>query len=160
MEAGNVLRALVFVILGKGLTHVCVPYITGTGAFSFASKMKIIETSLFLVSVYIGTRYFGLIGAALGAGVGYMAAGIGRLIFMCRDAELALSDTAPYAFRPTVAVIPGILLAQLIAGAVEWNNIIETATVLCIVCISYAGCSLVVQRDLVDILIQKILRAK
>ncbi|XOF35363.1 MAG: oligosaccharide flippase family protein [Candidatus Electrothrix sp. YB6] len=158
-ESGNVLRALVFVTLGRGLTHICVPYITGTGAFSFASKMKIFETSLFLVSVYIGTKYFGLIGAALGAGTGYMAAGIGRLIFMCWDAGVAFSDAAQYVFRPTIAVLPGVLLAQLVASAAAWHNVIELTAILGIICISYAGCSLLVQKELLDVFIRKILHA-
>jgi O-antigen/teichoic acid export membrane protein len=155
-----VLQALIFVTLGKGLTHACVPYILGTGAFSFASRMKAAETIIFLFSVYIGTRYFGLIGAALGAGAGYMIAGIGRLTFICRDTELPFSAITRHLLLSTAAVIPGVVIARYVADTVTWHSIAETATILGIAGVSYAGCSLVLQKNLRDILIQKVLRAK
>ncbi|MCI5145394.1 MAG: hypothetical protein D3923_07645 [Candidatus Electrothrix sp. AR3] len=159
-SSSSVLQALMLVTLGRGVTHVCVPYIIGTGAFSFASRIKFVETLIFLISVYIGTLYFGLIGAALGAGIGYMVAGIGRLIFMCRDAELSFFRTVSYMLFPAAAVIPGVLIAQIFANTVTWNKIVETIVLLCIVCISYAGFSFFIQRNLKDILFQKVLRSR
>jgi O-antigen/teichoic acid export membrane protein len=155
-----VLQALIFVTLGKGLTHACVPYILGTGAFSFASKMKIAETLIFLCCVYLGTRYFGLIGAALGAGAGYMSAGIGRLIFICRDTKLPFSDILKYLLLSTITVIPGVVIARYVADTVTWHSIAETIAILGIVGVSSVGCSLILQKNLWDILIQKVLRSE
>lgn len=148
-----ILQALIFVTLGKGLTHVCVPYILGTGAFSFASKMKIAETLIFLCSVYIGTRYFGLIGTALGAGTGYMAAGIGRLIFICRDIALPFSAIIRYLLLSTVTVIPGIVIARYIADIVTWHRMFETGFIVGVSMIGYLGCSFIVQKKVVNLLV-------
>ncbi len=158
--SGQVLRALMFVTLGKGITHICVPYIIGTGAFSFASRMKLVETIFFLAGVYVGAHYFGLIGAALGAGGGYMVAGIGRLTFMCRKNDLAFLRIAGYSLLPAAAVLPGVLVAKFLATFVTWHRVVETTVVLLISCVGYAGLSLLLQRNLVDAFRQKILKKK
>jgi O-antigen/teichoic acid export membrane protein len=147
-QSGEILRFLMIVTLGKGLTHVCVPYILGTGAFSFASRMKFFETACFLGSVYIGTRHFGLVGAALGAGMGYMVAGIGRLIFICRDADLNFFSVIGYLLRPMLAAFPGILFGMLLTDAVAWHRTVETGTILVSFCICYAVFSFFMQRNL------------
>ncbi|MDM8554713.1 oligosaccharide flippase family protein [Desulfococcaceae bacterium HSG7] len=152
-----ILQVLMLVTLGKGVTHVCVPYIVGTGAFSFASRMKLAETVLFLIVVYLGTRYFGLMGAALGAGTGYMAAGIGRLIYMCRKSNIKFLRVSRYTLIPVMAVLPGILAANFMANTVTWHRNIETVTILTITCVSYAGFSLLLQRNLADVFFRKIL---
>lgn len=156
-EAGIVLQALVFVTLGKGFTHVCVPYILGTGAFSFASKMKIIETVIFLSAVYVGTRYFGLLGAALGAGIGYMFAGVGRLVFMCRDTNLSFFTMLYYTLLSFLAVLPGILVGVVLAYAFTWHPVIEAGIILVSVCVGYAGGSFFLQRNLITLFFQKVL---
>ncbi|MCI5123033.1 MAG: hypothetical protein D3925_00790 [Candidatus Electrothrix sp. AR5] len=155
-EAGLVLQALIFVTLGKGLTHVCVPYILGTGAFSFASRMKIFETFIFLIFVYLGVQYYGLTGAALGAGVGYMTAGIGRIIFLCFDTDLSFFRIGNYFLLPIGAMLPGVLIATYLAKRVTWYQPFETVVVLLIVCFGYIGGSFLVQRNLVDIFLKKI----
>ena len=155
--SGNILKFLMVVTLGKGLTHVCVPYILGTGAFSFASRMKIFETALFLGSVYIGTRYFGVVGAALGAGMGYMAAGIGRLIFISWDTGLSFLRVISYLLPPVIAVSPGILIGILLTDAIAWHRTVETGIILVSVCTGYAGVSFFVQRKLVDSFFKKVL---
>ncbi|MCI5223496.1 MAG: hypothetical protein D3924_12710 [Candidatus Electrothrix sp. AR4] len=154
LESGVVLKFLMLVSLGKGLTHVCVPYILGTGAFSFASQMKLVETLIFLVSVYVGTLYFGLTGAALGAGTGYMVAGIGRLIFMCRDSGLSFVHIIKYALLPSLAVIPGVLTAIFLTNAVTWHRTVETGVIVLIICGGYAGFSFFVQRNLISLFSQ------
>ncbi|MCI5131643.1 MAG: hypothetical protein D3904_08985, partial [Candidatus Electrothrix sp. EH2] len=156
-KSGVVLRFLTVVTLGKGLTHVCVPYIFGTGAFSFASRMKIVETLIFLGAVYVGARYFGLIGATLGAGIGYMVAGMGRLIFICRDSGLKLFNIISYSLRPVLAVFPGILIGILLTNALAWHRIVETGLIVVSVCVGYAGISFFVQRRLIDLFFQKVL---
>lgn len=156
--SGQVLRALMFVTLGKGLTHICAPYIIGTGAFSFASRMKLVETILFIAGVYFCTHYYGLIGAALGAGGGYMVAGIGRMTYMCRKNDLPFFRIAGYALLPVAAVLPGVLAAKILATFLTWHRVAETTVVLVISCIGYAGLSLFLQRSLVDAFVQKILK--
>ncbi len=156
-ESGDILRFLTVVTLGKGLTHVCVPYILGTGAFSFASRMKFFETICFLGGVYIGTRYFGLVGAALGAGMGYMVAGIGRLIFICRDAGLNFFRVVYQLLPPVFAVLPGILIGMLLTDAVAWHRTIETGVVLLSACTGYVVMSFFVQRKLIKLVYRKLL---
>ena len=153
--AATILKALVFVMLGKGLTHICVPYIIGTGSFSFASRMKIFETFIFLASIFIGIKYFGLTGAALGAGIGYMTAGIGRLIFICRDADLHFFHIVGYILFPSIAVMPGVLIAKYIVEQVTWHKAIETTFAFFIVCVIYIGFSFLIQRNLVNICFRK-----
>jgi len=155
IDAVPVLQCLMLVTLGKGLTHVCVPYIIGTGAFGFASRMKFCETIFFLAGVYMGTRYFGLTGAALGAGTGYMIAGMGRMIFMCRENNIALTRAAFYSFLPVISVIPGVLIAMCLVKVFAWHQNIETIAALIIVSVSYVGISFIVQKNLVEILIRK-----
>ena len=157
MESGSILKFLMVVTLGKGLTHVCVPYILGTGAFSFASRMKIFETIFFLGSVYIGTRYFGVIGAALGAGMGYMVAGIGRLVFMSRDAGLSFFRVVYYLLPPVFAVLPGILIGMLLTNAVAWHRTVETGIILVSVGVGYVAMSFFVQRKLIKVFYRKVL---
>lgn len=156
-RSGVVLRFLMVVTLGKGLTHVCVPYILGTGAFSFASRMKIVETLIFLGAVYIGARYFGLIGATLGAGIGYMVAGMGRLIFICRDSGLKFLSIIHYSLRPVLAVFPGVMVGVFLTNMLAWHRIVETGLILLSVCVGYAGVSFFVQRSLIDLFFQKVL---
>ncbi len=159
-QSGGILRFLMVVTLGKGLTHVCVPYILGTGSFSFASRMKCFETIFFLGSVYIGTRYFGVVGAALGAGMGYMVAGIGRLIFICRDAYLNFFSVVYQIVPPVFAVLPGILIGMLLTDAVTWHRTVETGIILVSVCIGYAGLSFFVQRKLIVTLLRVVFRSR
>ncbi|MDU9050281.1 MAG: oligosaccharide flippase family protein [Candidatus Electrothrix sp. Rat3] len=156
-QAGIVLNALVFVTLGKGLTHVCVPYILGTGAFSFASRMKIAETSVFLVSVYCGVRFYGLTGAALGAGVGYMTAGVGRIIYLCLDAGLSFFRISTYIILPIGAILPGVLIATYLSGQVTWHHSVETIIALLIVCLGYIAGSFLVQKKMVVMFFKKIM---
>lgn len=159
-QSGGVLRFLMVVTLGKGLTHVCVPYILGTGSFSFASRMKCFEAIFFLGCVYIGTRYFGVVGAALGAGMGYMVAGIGRLIFICRDADLSFFSIISELTTPALAVLPGILIGMLLTNAVTWHRTVETGIILVTVCTSYAGVSFFVQRKLIVSLLRIVFRSR
>jgi len=155
-EAGSVLRALVFVTLGKGLTHVCVPYILGTGAYSFASRIKTMETLIFLLSVYLGVRYYGLTGAALGAGGGYMIAGIGRVIFLCLDTGLPLLRFANYVLRPISAVLPGVLIATFLTESIFFRyQIAKIVAISVVVLVCYAIFSFFMQRSLLCRLFQK-----
>ncbi len=157
VEAGIVLQALVFVTLGKGLTHVCVPYILGTGAFSFASRMKIFETIIFLICVYLGIQYYGLTGAALGAGIGYMTAGIGRIIFLCLDTEISFFQISRYTLIPISAILPGTLVAVYFLGAVTWHLSIEIIIAMLIVGLGYIGVSFFMQRRLVDMFLKQVM---
>lgn len=157
-EAGRVLQALVFVTLGKGLTHVCVPYILGTGAFSFASRMKMLEMMVFLGSVYLGVRFYGLTGAALGAGVGYMTAGIGRIIYLCMDTGLPLLRVVNYLLRPAIALLPGVLLATYCSWQITWPQPFATIFLISIVCLGYIIGSFWLQRSLVDMFLQNLMR--
>ncbi|MCI5210726.1 MAG: hypothetical protein D3910_18500 [Candidatus Electrothrix sp. ATG2] len=154
-EAGGVLQALIFVTLGKGLTHVCVPYILGTGAFSFASRMKTFEVLIFLLGVYIGVRYYGLVGVAVGAGVGYMVAGIGRVIFLCLDTGLPFLSIGKYILLPISAVLPGVLIAAFLTRSFFWYQTIEALIILIIICSSYVGISFFMQRKLLLLFFQR-----
>ncbi len=156
LAAAPVLQCLMLVTLGKGLTHVCVPYIIGIGAFGFASRMKFFETLVFLGGVYVGVRHFGLTGAALGAGVAYMIAGVGRLIFICRKNKFALTRVAFYIFLPSISVIPGVCMVLYLIRFLSWPANIETIAGLIMITLIYMVISIVFQKNLVQIIISAI----
>ena len=78
-----ILQAMILIIVGRGMSHLLDPFIIGAGYVSFASKVKIFETSVFLISVWYGVHNFGVEGAAIGAGMGYLFAALVRIVFVC-----------------------------------------------------------------------------
>ncbi len=162
LDAAQVLQVLMFVTLGKGLIHVAVPYIHGTGQFGFASRLKSGETALFLLSVYIFTKYYGLTGAALATGFVYMVGGIIRLIFLCQKSGTSFGHIIKKMIQPFLAVLPGILIAMvakrvlLAYPPLFGYHISRAVIVLSIATMSYTMLSFFVQKELI-VIVKKIL---
>jgi O-antigen/teichoic acid export membrane protein len=147
-----IFKALMIVTFGRGITFIAVPYIIGTGNFSFASKIKLIETLIFLLGIYIGIQEFGLIGAAYGAGLGYMVAGFGRLSFLIYKNKMPIPRVFKFLFYPSLAVLPGVFLSERFAMLIEWSRNAESAIILSTALICYVVLSFVFQKELVGIL--------
>ena len=94
-----ILQTLALVTLGRGVAHIFVPVIIGTGHVRFASRSKIVETFVFMLLVYWGLINFGVIGAAAGSGVAYLAAGMLRVWFVCRYLGYAYKNLAKHFLR-------------------------------------------------------------
>jgi O-antigen/teichoic acid export membrane protein len=158
LDAGHVLQALMFVTLGKGLIHVAVPYIHGTGQFGFASRLKSIETVIFLLSVYICTKHYGLIGASLAAGFVYMIGGIIRLLFLHQKSGIAFENILKNIVRPFIAVTPGLFIAMAVKHVMLTSLLLSgyrisiTIMILLIATMSYIVLSFYVQKELIGVI--------
>ncbi len=86
--AAPVLQALVVVTLGRGISHIFAPYILAVGEYGFSARVKGIEVAVFLVATWLGAVQGGMVGAALGAGLGYLVAAAARLGFVIRRGDL------------------------------------------------------------------------
>lgn len=151
-ESANVLKVLMMVTLGRGITIIAVPYIMGTGNFQFASKIKGAETFIFLIGVYFGITKFGLIGAAYGSGIGYMFAGIARLIYLIYKNNIPIKRILGFFLLPATAILPGGILGIEICKRFLWSKSVESALIVFIVFVSYITLSLFVQKEIVRII--------
>ncbi len=77
----TLLQILVLVTFGRGISHIYAPLIIGAGHVHFASRIKIVETTLFLIAIWIGVYVAGADGVALGAGCVYLFSGLARMIY-------------------------------------------------------------------------------
>jgi O-antigen/teichoic acid export membrane protein len=149
LKSVNILRILSIVTLGRGMTHIAIPYILGTGNFKFESKMKIFETIIFLIGIYIGCIYLGLIGVAIGAGAGYLVAGSARFIFIGIKSNIALKTFFQLFILPLISVIPGAIFAHLATKMIKLPHTFLMLIIFFIVCICYILMSLLVQKSMV-----------
>lgn len=158
LGAVQAFQALMFVTLGKGLTHIAVPYIHGTGQFGFASRLKIFETLIFLLSVYLGTKHYGLIGASLAAGFVYMLGGIIRLTFLCQNSGITYRRILNNMIGPFFAAAPGLFIAMavkqilLMASLLSGRHLSVTVIMLSVAVISYVVLSCYMQKELIGII--------
>ena len=107
-----ILQLMTVMIVGRGMSHVLDPFIIGTGFVSFASKVKVFETGVFLVAVWYGMQAYGVEGAAVGAGVGYVFAAGVRIIFVCRSAKYSVLMLGKRLLLPLMASFVGIMAAM------------------------------------------------
>lgn len=151
----ELLKVLMIVTFGRGITIIAVPYIMGTGKFLLASKIKIIETSMFLIGVFLGTKYFGIIGAAYGAGLGYIIAGLIRLLYLAKKNNISIEKLFSYIYLPAITSIVGAIIGLWICGIFVWSGNIKNITNLSAFIIFYVFLSFFFQKELV-ILLKKI----
>ena len=78
-EAGPVTSALSVVFLGRSVSLSEVPYLISSGRFVWISSLKWLEASVFVVCFWLLGERYGLVGAALGGGIGYLVAAALRL---------------------------------------------------------------------------------
>jgi len=145
-----ILQLLVLVTIGRGFAHAFSPIIVGTGNEQFASRIKVFETSLFLVAVWLGTSYWGAAGAALGAGLGYLAAGFARSVFVLHLTGFLTTVFLKRVGAPLLASLPGaaFVLVQPIHGL---GPILKLIVVTCVFGVVYLLMSLALQKPLIAV---------
>ncbi len=146
-ESVIILQLLLIVVMGRGISHVLIPFIIGAGHVQFASRVKVYEAALFLLAVWIGIDVWGVQGAATGAGIGYLFAAMARVIFVCRMACYPFSSLLKHAFFPLLASLCAALVVELaVTGSLlpEWGELVGGGLIFLVV---YAVVSLVMHRS-------------
>ncbi len=110
-EAAPVLQCLVLVTLGRGLSNAVAPILMATGTFALVARAKVFEVGVFVVAAGVGAWAGGLLGVALGAGVGYASAALVRLAFL----HLVVGVPAP-ALAARVAGVAAVTAGAVAAG--------------------------------------------
>jgi O-antigen/teichoic acid export membrane protein len=151
-HSATVLKILMIVTLGRGVTLIAVPYIMGSGNFSFASKIKGFETLIFLCGVYFGAINYGLSGASYGAGFGYLFAAIIRLIYLCNKNNINYKKLSKYFLLPIYTILPGMILSFGISRLNFYTIIIETIFIFSVFVTCYIYFSTIFQKNLVKII--------
>ncbi len=101
------LRALGLVVFGRSLSNLIAPFLLANGHYRFTAKIKIIETLFFLLGVYIGIIEMGLVGAALGAGFGYIVAALFRLYYLVDVGQVPVSELVKRLLVAIACTLPG-----------------------------------------------------
>ena len=149
LDAIPILQALALVLLGRGLSHLALPYIIGTGNFRFASRVKVIETTVFIIFVFPGTYYFGAVGTAIGAGIGYFVAACVRIVFLCNHSGITLMRFAKQIIRSIISMVPGTLISLFILVKYDFASLIQLIISFGLLAVMYIISSLIFQRELV-----------
>jgi O-antigen/teichoic acid export membrane protein len=148
-NAAPALTALAIVTAGRGFSHIIAPYLLAMGRFAFSASVKWLEVGVFVVAVLAGTRTLGLVGAGLGAGLGYVVAAIVRGAHVISVGDLRLGRLG----RTLAANVAASSVASLAAwgvlqvvGSPPW---LALAAVLTTFALVFAAASFAVQgRDL------------
>jgi O-antigen/teichoic acid export membrane protein len=145
-EAIPILQMLSLVVLARGLTSALSPYIMATGKYRFLSKVQIIESVVFISAVIIGTHYYGGSGAAMGAGFGYLVpAGI-RLLFVCRNSSLSVSNVLEKIVKLSFCMLPWVAIRILFIDRLVLNSFNELCLLLIILPFIYFPSCYILQR--------------
>jgi O-antigen/teichoic acid export membrane protein len=113
-EAAPCLRALGFVMFGRGISNMVAPYLVANGHFGYAARVKLVETAVFVVGVWVGATRMGLVGAALGAGAGYLVAGALRFVYLVRVENVPARPLAWIVARAVAMSVPAASIGFLI----------------------------------------------
>jgi len=146
LEGVPVLRALALVMVGRGLSHVANPYLLATGRFSEISRSKVIELVFFGPAVYLGTRWAGLEGLALGVGFSYLV-GAGLLMARVRIPEFSWVRQMALA---TLSTVPAVLAGRTVGTLVEAPRLPETLLLLVVYLGVYFATLVMFRRGAVD----------
>jgi len=150
IDAVPIVKALVLVVLGKGLAHVVVPYIMGTGNYSFISKIKIVEVVIFVIGVIVGIYYYNVVGAALGAGFGYLVAALFRLIFLCKHSKIDVKEICIIMLIPAICMVPGFFINYYVINFYSFIQTYNLLIILFIYLMTYFIGSCFFQKDIVQ----------
>jgi O-antigen/teichoic acid export membrane protein len=145
-----ILQALVLVLVARGITEIIAPFVIGTGNFKFASKVKSLEVIVFLLGVYVGTLYYGAVGAALGAGTGYLVSVGVRIWFVCQYSRISFLRFFQNINKPLLSSIPGIIGCIYFAGKWDVKPYLELLILSIFIIVMYLLVSLMLQRELVE----------
>jgi O-antigen/teichoic acid export membrane protein len=121
-EAAPVLRALVLVALGRGVSQALSSFVIANGKVHLSSRIKTAETIGFIVTVWAGTTAGGTVGAAAGAGAAYVLGAVVRVLLAG-----SIGQTSPlFALRPALPALTSSLLASaaacLVARSVPYQG--------------------------------------
>jgi O-antigen/teichoic acid export membrane protein len=144
------LRALGAVILGRGISNFIAPFLVANGHYQFASRVKIVETVVFLIGVVIGIHYFGIVGAALGAGIGYLVAGVTRLYYLVYLEQLPKGDLIRPFLGALALVTPGALGALWIDTLTDYSPLIRLVMGAIVLIGGYLGLTWVFRRSVYE----------
>jgi lipopolysaccharide exporter len=86
-----VVRALGLIMLGRGMTNIVVPFLMARGDYRYISKIKVLETVAFLIGVIVGCKIYGLVGVAIGGGIGFAVALAMRLRYIIKIGNIDLN---------------------------------------------------------------------
>lgn len=121
-----ILKAMTLLTLGRGVSNILVPLIIGTGNISFASRIKVVETTLFLAAIVLGGYYFNVVGVAIGAGIGYVFAALFRIIFVTRLLNISFQEMVNSAMIPfIITTVASIFTTLVLKVEIMPNNIIN-----------------------------------
>jgi O-antigen/teichoic acid export membrane protein len=148
-EAIPVVRALCLFLLSAGIVHSIAPLVMAKGFFSFASKAKVIETVVFIGSVYAGTYFYGMVGTAVGAGISGSVAACIYVWFLCKHGGPSFSRLLQKASRPILCVMPGIGVGFAILERWHLNPLAQLTLVMVLLGPIYIFLSYFLQRELV-----------
>ena len=140
------LQALVLVTVARGLTHILAPYILAIGRFRFSAQVKIVEVAFFLVGIFVGVHYLGLVGAALGAGLGYLVAAILRIGYVVYLRDVGLGEVLVSMLLTSVTAALGGLAAAAAAGALGEPSFLKLIPVGVVYVLAYAAAVFVLRR--------------
>ncbi len=129
VAAARVLQALVLVMVGSGIYQVAEPYVLARGNFRTIAKTKLLEIMVFLPCAYVGARFWGLPGLAVGAGVGYMSSAL-VLSYYVRKFGGPRVQWARQLGATLLSTVPSVLVAWLVQAWFEGPQPIETVLML------------------------------
>jgi O-antigen/teichoic acid export membrane protein len=158
--AAPALTALAVVTAGRGFSHIIAPYLLAMGRFAFSASVKWLEVGVFVVAVLIGTRALGLVGAGLGAGVGYIVAAVVRGAHVVSTGELRLGRFARALAFSLAAVSAASAAAWGVLHAIGSPSWIALALVLATFTVVFAVTSFALQGRELSRLLGIVLGAK
>lgn len=132
-EAIVVLRALVFLTLGRSVANMIVAVLMASGRYDQLTSLKWLEILVFLPTLLVGLELFGLVGAAWGAGLGYVFAGGLRVVAICREQGLTGKDMLRTFGAPSIVVLLAALPASGLRGALHSAQPFLAAALSCVV---------------------------
>jgi O-antigen/teichoic acid export membrane protein len=145
----SVVRALGFIMIGRGLSNIVVPFLMAKGDYRFISRIKFLETIVFVCGAYAGCRLAGLIGLALGGGIGYVVAAAIRLWYLVKigkiDSILLLQAISPVVLTLMLPTALTIAFEQVLTGG-GFSRLLMSGLVFFV---SYAALTLFARRDFV-----------
>jgi O-antigen/teichoic acid export membrane protein len=127
--AAPILQALALVMVGSGLYQVAEPYALARGHFKTIAKSKLVEIMVFLPCAYFGARFWGLVGLAVGAGIGYMSSAV-MLAYSVRKLGGPKVQWVRQLVATTLSTVPSVLVAWVVQALFEGPQPIETVLML------------------------------